>query len=209
MGLAYKSGSTPIPEHLYTLFPVLQQMLKRRGGDLSGGQQQQLAIARALAPSPSPSLLILDEPTEGIQPSIIKNIGRVIRQLADHGLDGHPVAVLLCCCAAVLLCCCAAVRAVLRLCRGTGRGVPGDGARRSHRPRAGQRDARKGDSAAGGDLRAREAQGRAGILQFGPELRKVIGAQRKARAAAPTGAMGKGRNAALRAEDDYKPTLKC
>ena len=94
MGLAYKSGSTPIPEHLYTLFPVLKQMLKRRGGDLSGGQQQQLAIARALAPSPS--LLILDEPTEGIQPSIIKDIGRVIRQLADHGLDGHPVAVLLC-----------------------------------------------------------------------------------------------------------------
>ena len=94
MGLAYKSGSTPIPEHLYTLFPVLKQMLKRRGGDLSGGQQQQLAIARALAPSPS--LLILDEPTDGIQPSIIKDIGRVIRQLADHGLDGHPVAVLLC-----------------------------------------------------------------------------------------------------------------
>ena len=94
MGLAYKSGSTPVPEHLYTLFPVLQQMLGRRGGDLSGGQQQQLAIARALAPSPR--LLILDEPTEGIQPSIIKDIGRVIRRLADEGLDGHPVAVLLC-----------------------------------------------------------------------------------------------------------------
>ena len=94
MGLAYKSGGTPIPAELFELFPVLKQMLGRRGGDLSGGQQQQLAIARALAPSPS--LLILDEPTEGIQPSIIKDIGRVIRQLADHGLDGHPVAVLLC-----------------------------------------------------------------------------------------------------------------
>lgn len=94
MGLAYKSGSTPVPEHLYALFPVLRQMLGRRGGDLSGGQQQQLAIARALAPSPR--LLILDEPTEGIQPSIIKDIGRVIRRLADEGLDGHPVAVLLC-----------------------------------------------------------------------------------------------------------------
>lgn len=94
MGLAYQSGSTPVPEHLYTLFPVLKQMLGRRGGDLSGGQQQQFAIARALAPSPR--LLILDEPTEGIQPSIIKDIGRVIRQLADEGLDGHPVAALLC-----------------------------------------------------------------------------------------------------------------
>ena len=94
MGLAYQSGATPIPEHLYTLFPVLKQMLKRRGGDLSGGQQQQLAIARALAPSPK--LLILDEPTEGIQPSIIKDIGRVIRMLADKGLNGEKVAILLC-----------------------------------------------------------------------------------------------------------------
>ena len=83
MGLAYKSGSTPIPSELYELFPVLKQMLHRRGGDLSGGQQQQLAIARALAPGPK--LLILDEPTEGIQPSIIKDIGRVIRTLADRG----------------------------------------------------------------------------------------------------------------------------
>jgi urea transport system ATP-binding protein len=83
MGLACKSASTPIPDELYALFPVLKQMLKRRGGDLSGGQQQQLAIARALAASPK--LLILDEPTEGIQPSIIKDIGRVIRMLADRG----------------------------------------------------------------------------------------------------------------------------
>lgn len=65
------------------MFPVLKQMLKRRGGDLSGGQQQQLAIGRALAASPK--LLILDEPTEGIQPSIIKDIERAIRTLADEG----------------------------------------------------------------------------------------------------------------------------
>ena len=90
MGLAYKSGSTPIPPELYELFPVLKQMLYRRGGDLSGGQQQQLAIARALAPKPK--LLILDEPTEGIQPSIIKDIGRVIRMLADRG----DMAIVLC-----------------------------------------------------------------------------------------------------------------
>ncbi|KAB2899223.1 MAG: urea ABC transporter ATP-binding subunit UrtE [Burkholderiaceae bacterium] len=89
MGLVYRSASTPVPAHLYELFPVLQQMLGRRGGDLSGGQQQQLAIARALAPGPR--LLVLDEPTEGIQPSIIKDIGRVIRQLADGGM-----AILLC-----------------------------------------------------------------------------------------------------------------
>lgn len=83
MGLAYKPASMPIPVELYELFPVLKQMLHRRGGDLSGGQQQQLAIARALAAKPK--LLILDEPTEGIQPSIIKDIGRVIRMLADRG----------------------------------------------------------------------------------------------------------------------------
>ncbi|KNZ31859.1 MAG: urea ABC transporter ATP-binding protein [Methylibium sp. NZG] len=83
MGLAYKPGSTPVPAELFELFPVLKQMINRRGGDLSGGQQQQLAIARALAAGPK--LLILDEPTEGIQPSIIKDIGRVIRMLADRG----------------------------------------------------------------------------------------------------------------------------
>ena len=83
MGLAYKSGATKIPAELFELFPVLKAMINRRGGDLSGGQQQQLAIARALAAGPK--LLILDEPTEGIQPSIIKDIGRVIRMLADRG----------------------------------------------------------------------------------------------------------------------------
>jgi urea transport system ATP-binding protein len=83
MGLASKSGRAGLPPELFELFPVLKQMLYRRGGDLSGGQQQQLAIARALAPGPK--LLMLDEPTEGIQPSIIKDIGRVIRLLADRG----------------------------------------------------------------------------------------------------------------------------
>ncbi len=72
-----------VPDEIFTLFPVLHDMLRRRGGDLSGGQQQQLAIARALVTRPR--LLILDEPTEGIQPSIIKDIERVIRVLAERG----------------------------------------------------------------------------------------------------------------------------
>ena len=83
MGLATQPGGTKIPERIFDMFPVLRQMLHRRGGDLSGGQQQQLAIGRALAPGPK--LLILDEPTEGIQPSIIKDIERAIRALAETG----------------------------------------------------------------------------------------------------------------------------
>src|SRR5688572_388709 len=77
------AGDGRIPERIFELFPVLKAMLGRRGGDLSGGQQQQLAIGRALAMKPR--LLILDEPTEGIQPSIIKDIERVIRTLAATG----------------------------------------------------------------------------------------------------------------------------
>ena len=85
IGMAKFSGAKTrkVPSHLYEIFPVLDEMKHRRGGDLSGGQQQQLAIARALASEPS--VLILDEPTEGIQPSIIKDIGRVIRKLGDQG----------------------------------------------------------------------------------------------------------------------------
>jgi urea transport system ATP-binding protein len=76
-------GQRSIPEEIFDLFPVLKNMLRRRGGDLSGGQQQQLAIGRALVTRPR--LLVLDEPTEGIQPSIIKDIGKVISLLRDRG----------------------------------------------------------------------------------------------------------------------------
>jgi len=85
MGMATKPSQQAkrIKNEIFDLFPVLRTMLSRRGGDLSGGQQQQLAIARALVAEPK--LIIFDEPTEGIQPSIIKDIGRVIRMLADRG----------------------------------------------------------------------------------------------------------------------------
>src|SRR5258706_4998170 len=83
MGLATQPRGAPIPARIFEMFPVLKQMLHRRGGDLSGGQQQQLAIGRALALRPK--LLILDEPTEGIQPSIIKDIERAIRKLTQGG----------------------------------------------------------------------------------------------------------------------------
>jgi urea transport system ATP-binding protein len=80
-----KNGPKTIPSRIYDLFPVLKQMLKRRGGDLSGGQQQQLAIGRALVLEPK--LLILDEPTEGIQPNIVHEIGDIILRLnQDEGL---------------------------------------------------------------------------------------------------------------------------
>ena len=76
-------GERNVPGTVFELFPVLKDMLRRRGGDLSGGQQQQLAIGRALVTRPK--LLVLDEPTEGIQPSIIKDIGRAIEWLRDQG----------------------------------------------------------------------------------------------------------------------------
>ena len=78
-----KRGERTVPDHVFELFPVLKDMLGRRGGDLSGGQQQQLAIGRALVTRPR--LLVLDEPTEGIQPSIIKDIGRAIEWLRAQG----------------------------------------------------------------------------------------------------------------------------
>jgi urea transport system ATP-binding protein len=92
MGMATKPGrkASTIKGEVYELFPVLKEMLGRRGGDLSGGQQQQLAIARALLAEPK--LIILDEPTEGIQPSIIKDIERVIRLLRERG----DIGILLC-----------------------------------------------------------------------------------------------------------------
>ncbi|WCM20586.1 urea ABC transporter ATP-binding subunit UrtE [Paraburkholderia bryophila] len=82
VGAASKKAPKKIPDRIYELFPVLKDMRTRRGGDLSGGQQQQLAIGRALMSDPQ--LLILDEPTEGIQPSIIQDIGRTLRQLVEE-----------------------------------------------------------------------------------------------------------------------------
>ena len=79
---ARNDGLKDIPEFIFDLFPVLKEMLGRRGGDLSGGQQQQLAIGRALVTDPQ--LLILDEPTEGIQPNIVAMIGDIIRKLIDE-----------------------------------------------------------------------------------------------------------------------------
>ncbi|MEG1050938.1 MAG: urea ABC transporter ATP-binding subunit UrtE [Janthinobacterium sp.] len=92
MGMVVKRGrqAARIDPHVYELFPVLKEMLQRRGGDLSGGQQQQLAIARALLAEPQ--LIIFDEPTEGIQPSVIKDIGRVISLLKQRG----DMAIVLC-----------------------------------------------------------------------------------------------------------------
>src|SRR5664279_3791566 len=83
MGLATQKRGVGIPQFIFEMFPVLKDMLGRRGGDLSGGQHQQLAIGRAL--TLRPKLLILDEPTEGIQPSIIKDIERAIRKLTSSG----------------------------------------------------------------------------------------------------------------------------
>lgn len=79
LGLQAAGGKGSVPDYIYDLFPILPQFAKRKGGDLSGGQQQQLAIARALVANPK--ILILDEPTEGIQPSIIQDIGKAIRRV--------------------------------------------------------------------------------------------------------------------------------
>ena len=82
LGLEPMKGKGKIDENIYELFPILKDFLSRKGGDLSGGQQQQLALARALVSHPK--ILILDEPTEGIQPSIIQDIGRIIKKLSKE-----------------------------------------------------------------------------------------------------------------------------
>jgi urea transport system ATP-binding protein len=84
------TGKSDIPGEIFELFPILREFVRRRGGNLSGGQQQQLAIARALASEPK--VLLLDEPTEGIQPSIIKDIARLLRQIRDL----HNICILVC-----------------------------------------------------------------------------------------------------------------
>jgi urea transport system ATP-binding protein len=84
------TGKTDIPGEIFELFPILREFARRRGGNLSGGQQQQLAIARALASEPK--VLLLDEPTEGIQPSIIKDIARLLRQIRDI----HNICIIVC-----------------------------------------------------------------------------------------------------------------
>lgn len=82
LGMEANKSVTKIPDMIFDLFPILKEFLERKGGDLSGGQQQQLAIARAIVAKPK--ILILDEPTEGIQPSIIQDIGRAIKMLKDE-----------------------------------------------------------------------------------------------------------------------------
>ncbi len=82
LGLQVNKGKGSIPDYIFELFPILDKFRKRKGGDLSGGQQQQLAIARALMTKPK--ILILDEPTEGIQPSVIKDIGKVIQRVNNE-----------------------------------------------------------------------------------------------------------------------------
>lgn len=81
---ARRDGVKKIPAEIYDTFPILRDFLKRKGGDLSGGQQQQLAIGRAMAGGPK--VMLLDEPTEGIQPNIIQEIGRVLQRLAEAGM---------------------------------------------------------------------------------------------------------------------------